>query len=151
MVRTLAQSEVKNGYDIAGQGISGSGGGGSIPIASSTMLGGVKIGDSMLIDVNGSISPIINIATGTTCLKYHNTNVKIKVYDNLSITNSWSTLDNMNILPLFAIGYGYAGDYLYRGTVSIRKDANDILSYRGDGETLNGVTGEIILFYIDND
>lgn len=34
MVRTLAQSEVKNGYDIAGQGVSGSssgGGGGGAP------------------------------------------------------------------------------------------------------------------------
>lgn len=58
-LRSLPFFKAKKGWQIAGGGLSADGGGGgSLPIATPTTLGGVKIGDGLSISNDGILSTI---------------------------------------------------------------------------------------------
>lgn len=99
-LRSLPFFKAKKGWQVAGGGLSADGG--SLPIATTTTLGGVRVGRGLNIDNDGTLS------ISTFPLPSNITNVGVLEYTNVSISSSWLLLGNVgygNIIPYVAIAY----------------------------------------------
>ena len=149
-MRILPFMKPKKGAQFAGIGVGGDGGGGSytLPVATSEVLGGVKIGDGLNINSDGILSALKSIGTTPTkvcTLLGHD--IYARVFENVSMSGNFTSILSGNYTGVFAIAYGVAGDnQTYSTPVQLTSSTTNVYA-RYVGTQDYAQTANVVLFY----
>ena len=148
--RSLPYTEAEGKPQFAGMGSGGGSGGGSytLPVATSEVLGGVKIGDGLSIDSDGILTSLKNI--GTTPIKVCTLlghDIYARVFENVTMSGNFNVILSGNYTGVFAIAYGVAGTgNTYYTPVQLMSTATNV-NARYVGTQDYAQTANVVLFY----